>query len=320
MAEQASATAEFISDGMPATRTLSFYRRIAENTPWYVWWLAPAVIILAGITLFPFFWMIYMSFMKVRLAPGMSDLFVGWGNWARMFEDPSVYQGWWLQFQYVGVSMVLQMGLGLGLALMLNNTRGGSVLVMVFMIPMMVAPVVVGHLFNLLLNSSYGLYAWFLNTLGLYSKGSLLSNADTALWTIVAMDTWEWTPLIILILLAGLKSVPQETVEAAYVDGSNPLQVFINVTLPYLAPSLLIAFLLRFMDCMRFIDKILITTRGGPAEATKTLPIYLYFKTFREFNIGMGATIGFTLLVAIIVCALIATNILLKEKGGEEHA
>ncbi|MCB2188971.1 MAG: sugar ABC transporter permease [Deltaproteobacteria bacterium] len=261
-----------------------------------------------------------MSFMKVRFAPGVGDLFVGWENWWRLFDDPSIYQGWWLQFQYVGASMILQMGLGLGLALMLNQTRGGNVLVMIFMIPMMVAPVVVGHLFNLLLNSSYGLYAWILSTLGLYSAGSLLSNPDTALWTIVAMDTWEWTPLIILILLAGLKSVPQDTVEASHVDGSNPFQVFFNVTLPYLAPSLLIAFLLRFMDCMRFIDKILITTRGGPAEATKTLPIYLYFKTFREFNISMGATIGFTLLVAIIVCAMIATNILLGDKGGEDHA
>lgn len=320
MTEQGTAAAESNMVVTPASRSLSLYRRIAERTPWYVWWLAPAVIILAGITLFPFFWMIYMSFMKVRLAPGLSDLFVGWDNWALMFTDPSVYQGWWLQFQYVGVSMILQMGLGLGLALMLNNTKGGSVLVMVFMIPMMVAPVVVGHLFNLLLNSSYGLYAWILSSLGIYSQGSLLSNPDTALWTIVAMDTWEWTPLIILVLLAGLKSVPKDTVEAALVDGSNPIQVFFNVTLPYLAPSLLIAFLLRFMDCMRFIDKILITTRGGPAEATKTLPIYLYFKTFREFNISMGATIGFTLLVAIIVCALIATNVLLGEKGGEDHA
>jgi len=320
MAEQGTTAAKPVMARAPSASGASLYQRIVERTPWYVWWLAPAVIILAGITLFPFFWMIYMSFMKVRLAPGLGDLFVGWDNWVRMFDDPSIYQGWWLQFQYVGVSMILQMGLGLGLALMLNQTKGGSALVMIFMIPMMVAPVVVGHLFNLLLNSSYGLYAWILNTLGLYAKGSLLSNPDTALWTIVAMDTWEWTPLIILILLAGLKSVPQDTVEAAHVDGSNPIQVFFNVTLPYLAPSLLIAFLLRFMDCMRFIDKILITTRGGPAEATKTLPIYLYFKTFREFNISMGATIGFTLLVAIIVCALIATNILLAEKGGEEHA
>ena len=186
--------------------------------------------------------------------------------------------------------------------------------------PPPLAPVVAGHLFNLLLNSSYGLYAWVFKTLGIYSAGSLLSNPDTALWAIVAMDTWEWTPLIILILLAGLKSVPKDTIEASHVDGSNPWQVFTNVTLPYLKPSLLIAFLLRFMDCMRFIDKILITTRGGPAEATKTLPIYLYFKTFREFNIGMGAVIGFSLLVAIIVCALLATNILLKEQKGENSA
>ncbi len=308
------------ADFSSAALRSSLYQKLVDSFPWYVWWLAPAVIILAVITLFPFFWMIYISFMKVQLAPGATDMFVGWSNWRQMFLDRSVYDGWQLLFEYVATCMVLQMALGLGIALLLNDIKREGLIVTVIMIPMMVAPVVVGHLFNLLLNSSYGLYAWILKSLGIYSAGSLLSNPSTALWALVAMDTWEWTPLIVLILLAGLKSVPRDTIEAAHVDGSSPWQVFMNVTLPYLRPSLLIAFLLRFMDCMRFIDNNLITTRGGPAEATSTLPIYLYFKSFREFNIGMGAVIGFTLLVAIIICALLASNILLKEQKGENHA
>jgi multiple sugar transport system permease protein len=296
-------------------RLASFYRGIAEAVPWYIWWLAPAFIILAVITIFPFFWLIYMSFMKIQLAPGKPNLFVGFENWVDMFLDPSIPHGWSLLAQYVGASMVLQVGLGAGIALLINNMKGEGFFSTVFLIPMMVAPVVVGHLWNLLLNSSYGIYAWLLKTLGIYAKGSLLSDPGTALWAIVAMDTWEWTPLIMLIVLAGLKSVPQDTIEASHMDGSNRFQVFFNVTLPYITPAIVIAFLLRFMDNMRFIDKILITAKGGPAEATKTLPMYLFLKTFRQFEIGAAAAMGFTLLFAIIICGIIITNTILRERG-----
>lgn len=303
--------------GALGDRLFLSYRGVAERVPWYVWWLAPAFIILAGITIFPFFWLIYMSFMKIQLAPGKPNLFVAFGNWVDMFYDPSVLQGWGLLGQYVGVSMVLQMGLGIGIALLINNMKGEGVFSTVFLIPMMIAPVVVGHLWNLLLHSSYGIYSWFLKTLGIYAKGSLLSDPGTALWAIVAMDTWEWTPLVMLIVLAGLKSVPQDTIEAAYMDGSNRFQTFFNVTLPYITPAIVIAFLLRFMDNMRFIDKILITTKGGPAEATKTLPMYLFLKTFRQFELGPGAVIGFTLLFVIIICGIIVSLTLLKEREVE---
>ena len=225
-----SMTASDLKDLTLLTPPLSFYQKLAEMVPWYVWWLAPAVIILATITIFPFFWMITMSFMKIQLQPGQGNLFVGLANWIKMFENPNIPHGWMLLAIYILACMVLQMGLGLGIALLINNMKGESFLSTVFLIPMMVAPVVVGHLFNLLLNSSYGLYAWVLNTLGLYSAGSLLSNPKTALWAIVAMDTWEWTPLIILIVLAGLKSVPRETIEAAHMDGSSPLQVSLCLT------------------------------------------------------------------------------------------
>jgi len=295
-----------------------YNQRLVAKFPWYIWWMLPAFIILITICVFPFFWLIYMSFMKIQLAPGQPNLFIGFQNWVRVFSgDPSVPQGWALLGKYVSICMILQMGLGISIALLINNLKLEGLLSTIFLIPMMIAPVVVGHLFNLLLNSSYGLYAWVLKTLKIYTAGSLLSNPKTALWAIIAMDTWEWTPLIMIITLAALKSVPKDTIEAAYVDGSNKFQVFFNVTLPYITPALFIAFLLRFMDNMRFIDKILITTKGGPAEATKTYPVYLFIKTFQQFEIGVGSVIGFTLLIAIIGCGMLAANILLKERGEE---
>ena len=139
------------ADFSSAALRSSLYQKLVDSFPWYVWWLAPAVIILAVITLFPFFWMIYISFMKVQLAPGATDMFVGWSNWRQMFLDRSVYDGWQLLFEYVATCMVLQMALGLGIALLLNDIKREGLIVTVIMIPMMVAPVVVGHLFNLLL-------------------------------------------------------------------------------------------------------------------------------------------------------------------------
>jgi multiple sugar transport system permease protein len=293
------------------------YVKLVEGTPYWLWWIAPAFIIMAVVTLFPFFWLIYMSFQKIVLMPGKPDVFVGFKNWVDMYHDISVPHGWELLGMYVGVSMFLQMGLGLGIALLINRMKGEGFFSTFFLIPMMAAPVLVGHLWNLLLNSSYGIYAWILNTLGIFTKGSLLSFPKTALWALVVMDTWIWTPLVMLITLAGLKSVPSETIEAAKVDGSNRIQIFFNVTLPFITPALVIAFLLRFMDNIRDITTFIITTKGGPAEATKTIPVYLFLLSFRMFDIGLGSVIGFTILLVIIFSGIIVTTTLLKEREGQ---
>ena len=291
------------------------YVKLVERTPYWLWWIIPAFLIMAVVTLFPFFWLIYMGFHKIVLIPGKPDIFVGLMNWKMMLTDSAVWEGWKLLGMYVGVSMVVQMGLGIGIAFLISGMKREGTLTTIFLIPMMASPVLVGHLWNLLLNSSYGLYAWFLKTFGIFSKGSLLSFPDTALWALVAMDTWIWTPLVILITLAGLKTVPKETIEAARVDGSSRFQIFANVTLPFITPALVIAFLLRFMDNVRDITTFLITTKGGPAEATKTIPMYLFLLSFRMFDIGLGSVIGFTILVMIILASTIITRALLKERG-----
>ena len=121
------------------------------------------------------------------------------------------------------------------------------------------------------------------------------------MWGIVLVDVWQWTPLITLIVLAGLKRVPRDQLEAHMVDGAGELRNFVSITLPNLYPFLLIAILLRFMDNFRFIDAILILTGGGPADATNILPVYLFDVSFQYFKLGRGAAIALTLLVVTIV-------------------
>lgn len=289
------------------------YERIVAKVPWYVWWIAPGMVILVCITMPLFIWVIRMSFYEIPLSPTRPDQFVGWLNYAKYLSDPDVLEGWRKLGIYIGSCMSLQMGIGFGIALLVNKSKYEGQLLTLFLIPMMVAPVATGFLWRLLLHSSYGMYHWLLMSIGLIGKGgSLLSNPDTALWAVIIMDTWEWTPLIILILVAGLKTIPKTVVEAAQIDGATKFQIFRDVTLPFVSPALLIAFLLRFMDNIRFITKIISTTGGGPADATKTIPMYLYLLCFRQFDLGYGATVGFLLLFITIITAMVLTNVFTK--------
>ena len=201
----------------------------------------------------------------------------------------------------------MEIGLGVLVAVILNNNRFEKILVTIFLMPMMMAPVIAGFLYMFLYNGTFGWYFWLLQSIGLLEGGSILGNKFWAMFAIVATDVWQWTPLIALITLAGLKRVPQEQLEAHMVDGAGPFRNFFSVALPNLYPFLLIAILLRFMDNFRFIDHILIMTGGGPANATKILPTYLFDVSFKFFELGRGAAIAFTLLLLTILLGLVLT-------------
>ena len=178
-----------------------------------------------------------------------------------------------------------------------------------FLMPMMVSPVVAGLLWFYLYNGTFGWYHWLFESLGILGGASILGRPETALYGIVIVDVWQWTPLITLITLAGLKRVPQDQLEASMVDGSSPIRNFFSVSLPNIFPFLLIAILLRFMDNFRFIDAILALTGGGPADSTKLLPVYLFDVSFKFFKLGRGGAIAFSLLVVTIILGLILVRI-----------
>jgi len=290
------------------------YRVAVQKVPWYVWWISPGLAMLAFVTMPPFIWLIWMTFYKISLLPTEPDLYIGGANYIHMFTDPKVLEGWGRLGYYVVLSMALQMGIGIGMAMLMNKSKHEDLLMVIYLVPMMFAPVAVGYVWQVLMHSSYGIYHWLLETLRIIPprSPSLFGDPRTALWMIIGMDTWEWTPLVIMIVLAGLKTVPKSVVEAARIDGASRWQVFRDVTIPFISPAVLIALLLRFMDNIRFTDKILSTTMGGPADATKTLSVYIYQVSFREFDLGYAATIGFSLLVVTIIISMILTNIFSK--------
>jgi multiple sugar transport system permease protein len=292
---------------------------VAPSQRYYAYLLAPAILLLAAISLYPFFWLIYMSLHQVSMSPNQPDVWVGLANYAKLLSDKRYLEGWQRLFVYSASCMVLQVGLGLTLALVLNNSRWEKPLVTVFLMPMMMAPVIAGLVWFYLYNGTFGWYNWVLQSLGILSGTSILGSTSTAMIGIVVVDTWQWTPLITLIVLAGLKRVPQDQLEAHMVDGAGAVRNFFAIVLPNLYPFLLIAVLLRFMDNFRFIDAILRLTGGGPANSTKVLPVYLFEVSFTNFNLGYGAAIAFTLLVVTIVIGMVLVSAFTQPSLQQKH-
>jgi multiple sugar transport system permease protein len=275
---------------------------------YYFYLMLPAIIVLACITIYPFFWLIWMSLHDVDVGAA-SDQWNDFRNWTRLTRDRKFHDGWWLLAQYSLMCMTLQVGLGVLLAVILNRSRYEKILVTVFLMPMMVAPVVAGLVWYYLYNSTFGWYHWLLQSAGILGERSILGDPSTAMIGIVIVDTWQWTPLITLIVLAGLKRVPRDQLEANMVDGAGEIRNFFQITLPNIYPFLLIAILLRFMDNFRFIDHILVLTGGGPADSTKILPTYLFDVSFQFFKLGRGAAIALTLLAVTIILGLILVRV-----------
>ncbi len=279
---------------------------------YYYYLMAPAIAVLAFISLYPFFWLIVMSLQDVDIGGGE---WVGLKNYARLFTDDRFIGGWWLLIQYSVMCLVLQVGIGVMLAVVVNNNRFEKYLVTAILMPMMMAPAVAGLLWLFLYNGTFGWYHWVLQSAGILDNASILASADTAMYAIVLVDVWQWTPLITIIALAGLKKVPRDQLEANMVDGASPLRNFFAITLPNLYPVLLIAVLLRFMDNFRFIDSILVLTGGGPGSATKILPVYLFEVAFKFFKLGRGAAIALTLLIVTIILGKLLVRIFEKPQG-----
>lgn len=276
--------------------------------------MSPALLLLALMSFVPLFSMIWMSLSHVSLMGGLHVSFTGLSNWHAFFGDAGVWSSWWVSAVYFVATLALELLVGVGVALLVQElVFAKNVVLSILLMPMFVAPVIVGLLGRLLADPTFGLYSWVLRQLG--GPTNLLGSPSTALPTTILLDVWEWTPLITLITLAGLASVPKGLIEAASLDGAGYWRRLVHIVLPSISGVVLVALLIRAMDAIRYFDIIWVTTNGGPADSTKIVPLRLYDTAFRFFNLGYAATIGLSMLVVTIVVAKIFVS-LLQRRGA----
>lgn len=272
------------------------------DRPWV--WLAPLVAVLAAFTLFPFFYNIYLSFHEFN-SFRRTLVFVGFDNWKEMFEDPKMWRAFSVTLVYLAVCLSVQFVLGLGIALLINaDGRGYNLIRSLLLLPLVVPPAVVGMMFLLMEDSQFGVLSWMLQSLGLIAAGApLLTSPTTALVGVMLADIWQWTPFMVLIMLAGLHALPGEPFEAALVDGARFHHILLHLTLPMLRPIIAVALLIRGIDLFRVFDYVFVMTSGGPGIATQTLSFYTWKQSFSFVKWGYAATLSLFSLVFLIVVA-----------------
>lgn len=290
-------------------------RRWRGSTEFYM--ILPAMVILAAITLFPFIYTIWLSFMSYPMIQLSQVQFIGFANWARIFRDPNFRTYWWVTFKYAGFALAIEMLLGITVALFLSKLRIFQDLITTIIIaPLFFAPVLVGLIGRFIYHDSYGIYTHFFHALGFFKEKSLFGTTTTALPILIGLDVWEWTPLVILIFLAGLKALPRDPFEAASIDGANEWKMLWKITMPMLKPVIFVALIIRTMDILRYFTVFLVTTRGGPANSTKIMSIGIYDAAFQAYRMGYAATMTLTMLFFTIILGNIFVRFFLSKKEG----
>jgi multiple sugar transport system permease protein len=238
--------------------------------------------------------------------------FDGLTNYRNVWNDTFFRQAMETTLKYVVLCVAIETVLGLGLALLVSREiRFGGPIRVGLILPMTIAPVVVGVMWRLLFDSGVGVTDPLFQLFG-FSPPDVLAHNGTAFASVVLVDVWEWTPLIFLILLAGLQSLPQEPLEAALVDGAGRVRLFFDHTLPLLFPVLLVAIVLRTIDAVGTFDQIYVLTQGGPGTSTRLISIYAYNTAFLFTQYGQAAAMLIALLVMVMLLMVVAVRLMQK--------
>jgi multiple sugar transport system permease protein len=261
--------------------------------------LGPALLLLLVITTAPLVYLLWTSLQRLDLGMPWLTGFAGLDNFARMGADPRFWNSLVLTAIYTGSTVVLQVLVGLGLALLvLQIPKGQGVLRVAAILPIVLAPVVVGLFWRtLVLAPDFGLVDLVTRSLGLGSH-NWLGYPQLALISVIAIHTWQWTPFAFLVLLASLATLPPDIYEAARIDRASAWKRFVYITLPLIRPAIVMVVILRTMTALSAFAAIFAATGGGPGSATEILNLYAYRTSFTELNLGYGAALA-TVLLAI---------------------
>jgi multiple sugar transport system permease protein len=277
--------------------------KMNKMTPYM--FLAPAGIILIFGLLYPIGYMIYASFFDWNPSQLLGQAeWVGLRNYFNLIKDAAFHESLWVTIKFAFFVVVIEMFIGVGLALLLDrNIKGMTVLRTIFILPMMIAPIVVGLMWRYMYHPSVGIFNRTLNSLGLDSI-PWLSDSSWAFASIIIADVWQWTPFIFILSLAALQSLPSSTLEAARIDGANSWQQILYIKIPLMMPVLIVTLLLRMIDAFKVLEVILVMTNGGPGLSTEIMALRIS-RTASEFReLGVAAAMSNILLVVLLALTL----------------
>jgi multiple sugar transport system permease protein len=279
----------------------------AKRFGWVV--LSPSLVIIAGIIVYPLLFSLVASFTTYGFLTPSFNQFVGLGNYLANFQDIYFWNSLWVIFKFVVVVVTLEFLLGFGVAFLLNRKiRAKGLFYTILTIPMVMAPVAVALIWRVFLHPELGIMNYFLSRLGIHAV-NWLGSGRVAFWTLIMVDIWQQISFMILVLLAGLVSLPVDPFEAASIDGASSLQKLFHITLPLMRPVIVVALLIRVT-----FDLVYILTRGGPGVATDVMSYYIYRRTFMGLNLAESSAASWIVLAFTMVLIVLLNRALKMER------
>ncbi len=288
---------------------------LEKNISWLL--LLPASLIFLILTVFPLFYNVYISFFDYAFIQGIFD-FIGIENYRYLIEDELFIGAIKNTLRFLVTATVVEVALGVLIAILLNaKLFAKKLLVPLVNLPMLCPTMVITAIWAIIYDYEYGFFNNMLHTLGLVPL-KWLSDPRFAMESIVLVDVWQWTPFVVLIVLAGLQSIPDYLYEAAQLDGAGDAQQFRYITLPVIAFHLQLVILLRVIDGFRLFDKVYALTSGGPGHTTETITLYIFREGFRYFNLGYAAAASMVMLLLILAISFTYTKRMWRGLRNEE--
>ena len=251
---------------------------------------------------------VYLSLFE-WFAAGPAPRFVGLGNYLEIARDARFLNAAWHTLLYTGMAVGVEVVLGIAFALMLHrNFFGRGAVRTIFLLPMVATPVAISLVWLLMFDPASGVLNYLLTSVGL-PPSLWVNNAQLAIPGLVLVDVWQWTPLVMLIVLGGLTALPPEPFEAAMIDGASAWQTLIHLTLPLLRPYIVVAALFRGIDALKTFDTIYVITRGGPAFASETLNLYIYSSAFEYLHMGYSSAMLVVFFFIVLAMSLVLIRV-----------
>ena len=314
-----SAKARVVERLADATPALAANRIRALSDRWIAWtFITPTILLLLAINIFPLIWTIYLSFTNYKAnRPNAPITGVGTTYYSNILTDPDIWHSMQATAHFVFWTVALEAVIGFGLAYLIDRKfRGHGFWTTIILLPMMLSPAVVGNFWKFLFEPQIGLFNYAASFLTGVDPSSfqMLGEVSLAPWAIVIVDVWMWTPYVMLICLAGLRSIPDYIYEAAEVDRASPLRQFWSITLPMALPFVMLAVLFRGIENFKMFDLINLLTSGGPGSTTEVASITLKRAAFESWRTGYSSAFAIILFVAVFGLANIYVKALNRVK------